>query len=163
MTFTEQNAAPGNPRRQSVFQSVPSMHSLLRRLALLFTLTAASLLHGQDGPEPTDAEKEFFRDFKHAALAADHAWIATHVCFPVRAQIEGRARMIANAEELEAVLPQIMTLDVVNAIRRQSAESLVRTRQGVMIADGEVWIDGDPTSPASGAPKVCIIAFGNSG
>lgn len=140
-----------------------SMPTLLRRLALLFTLTAASLLHGQDGPEPTPAEKAFFRDLKRAVLAGDSTWVINHVCFPVRATVEGRTRMIANSEELTAVYPQIMTLEAVNAVRRQSAESLVRTRQGIMIGDGEVWIGEDPAVPAGGEPKVCILAFGNSG
>lgn len=138
------------------------MHTLLRSLALVVALFAASFIHAQEGPEPSDAEKAFFRDFKRAVLAGDRAWIGAHICFPVRAAMEGRMRMIANAEEFESDYGQIMTLDVVNAIRRQAPESLVRTRQGVMIADGEVWFGEDPATPAGKEAKVCILAFGNS-
>ncbi len=139
------------------------MHTFLRRLALLFTLTATSLLHGQDSGEPSPAEKAFFRDLKRAVLAGDSAWVIGHVCFPVRATVEGRTRMIANPEELAEAYPKIMTLEAVNVVRRQAPESLVRTRQGVMVGDGEVWIGEDPAVPAGNEAKVCILAFGNSG
>lgn len=140
------------------------MRPLFRSLTLVLTLAlaATSLLRAQDGPDPTEADKAFFRDLKRAALANDRAWIAGHVCFPVRAVIDGRSRMIANAEDLGTAYTQIMTLDVVNAIRRQTPESLVRTTRGVMVGDGEIWLGEDPAVPAGEAPKVCIIAFGNA-
>ncbi|MBE2213222.1 MAG: hypothetical protein IAE82_05065 [Opitutaceae bacterium] len=140
------------------------MRPFLRFATLAFSLAlaATSLLRAQDGPEPTDADKAFFRDFKRAVLAGDRAWVSGHVCFPVRAVIDGRSRMIANAEDLDAAYAQIMTLDVVNTIRRQTPEALVRTTRGVMIGDGEVWLGEDPAVPAGAPAKVCIIAFGNA-
>ena len=139
------------------------MRHFFSLFALTLTLAAASMLHAQEGPEPTEADKAFFRELKRAALAGDRAWVVGHVCFPVRAVVEGRSRMIANAEELEAAYPQIMTLDTVNAIRRQTSETLVRTRHGTMVGDGEVWLGEDASTPDGTGPKVCIIAFGNSG
>lgn len=140
------------------------MRPLFRSLTLILTLAlaATSLLRAQDGPDPTEADKAFFRDLKRAVLANDRAWVSGHVCFPVRAVIEGRSRMIANAEDLDAAYAKIMTLDAVNAIRRQTPEALVRTPRGVMVGDGEVWLGEDPATPAGTPPKVCIIAFGNA-
>lgn len=139
------------------------MNTLIRSFLLLIACAAAAALHAADGPEPSDAEKAFFRDLKKAALEGDRAWVIAHVSLPVRVTIEGRARMLATTEELEAAYPQIMTLDAVNAIRRQSSETLVRTRQGVMVGDGVVWLDEDPATPAGKEPRICIVAFGNSG
>jgi len=140
------------------------MRPLIRLATLACTLAlalvAASALRAQD-PEPTDADKAFFRDLKRAVLAGDRAWIAEHICFPVRAVIDGRSRMIANAADFDAAYAQIMTLDMVNAIRRANAESLVRTTRGIMVGDGEIWLGEDPAPAAGTAPKVCIIAFGN--
>ncbi len=139
------------------------MRHLFSLFALTLTLAAATLLQAQEGPEPTEADKAFFREFKRAALAGDRAWVVSHVCFPVRAVVEGRSRMIANAEEFEAAYAQIMTLETVNVIRRQTSETLVRTRYGIMVGDGEVWLGEDPATPDGTEPKVCITAFGNSG
>lgn len=164
MTFTEHVTRTGNPPAAPVSHTAPPcMNTVLRSIALVVTLAAASLLHAQDGPEPTDAEKTFFRELKRAALAGDRAWVTAHVCFPVRAMVEGRTRVIANAEEFEAAYAQIMTLETVNAIRRQAPDALVRTRQGVMVGDGEVWLGENPAGPAGAQPKVCVLAFGNSG
>jgi hypothetical protein len=129
------------------------MHPLFRSLALILTLATASMLPAQEGPEPTEAEKTFFLELKRAALAGDRAWVSGHVCFPVRAVIAGRTRMIANAQEFETAYAGIMTLETVNAIRRQAPEALVRTQHGVLVGDGEVWLGEDPSTP-EGAPGI---------
>lgn len=141
------------------------MRHLLRPLILALALasSAAALLHAQEGPDPTGADKAFFRDLKRAVLAGDRAWVAGHVCFPVRAVIEGRTRMIANAEELDAAYVQVMTLETVNAVRRTTPESLVRTPRGVMVGDGEIWLGEDAAVPEGAPPTICIVAFGNAG
>jgi hypothetical protein len=139
------------------------MRHILRPIFLVLALASASLLPAQDDREPSDAAKVFFRDFKRAVLAGDSAWVVGHACFPLKAVIDGKTRVIANAEEMTAAYGQIITLESMNAIRRQTPETLVRTRYGVMVGDGQVWLGEDP-STAEGAPvKVCIIAFGNPG
>lgn len=138
------------------------MKTLLLSLALLLAAVPVSVSRAQDGPEPTEADRTFFRELKRAALAADRAWVTAHVCFPVRVNIEGRSRMIVNTEEFGAAYTQIMTVDVLTAVRRQAPDTLVRTRQGVMIGEGEIWFEENPAKPAEGEPGICIIAFGNT-
>ncbi len=162
MTFIERTHCREPFSTQFTPTRAPSrMKRLLCSLLLLAALVAP--VRGQDNPDPTDADKAFFREFKRAALAGDRAWVIAHVCLPVRATLDGRTRMIATTEELDAAYTQLMTLDAINAINRQTPETLVRTRQGVMIGDGLVWFDTDPATAPGAESKICIIAVGHPG
>lgn len=138
------------------------MRHILRSLVLLFAVASASLLQAQSDREPSNEAKAFFHEFKRAVLAGDSAWVVARTCFPIKAVIDGKSRMIVTAAEMTAAYSTIMTPDKVNAIRRMTPETLVRTGHGVMVGDGMVWLGEDPSTPVGAPVKVCIIGFGNS-
>jgi hypothetical protein len=140
--------------------------SIARLFTLSFTLLAALLVRAQEPQPVSTGEKAFFIDLKKAVVNNDRAWVADHVLLPLRARLGDQKKLITTREEFLQDYDQIMTLLVVSAVHKQSSETLVKTKRGVMIGDGEMWFaadfEGEP--PAGTIPsevRYVIIAIGS--
>lgn len=110
----------------------------------------------------SDSARAFFLELKRALLAGDREWVAAHVCLPLQPHLGEPRAAILTKEEFLKNYERFVTVAVVDAVRRQSSETLLHDEHGVMIGDGEIWFAEFPHA-AAGQPSArtyCISAFG---
>ena len=92
-------------------------------------------------------DKAFFQEIKKAVLAQDFDWFADAVDYPIelhlvsRDHVQPRTVRIRTRKQLNKYKSAIFNEDLRNAVRNQSADSLFKNWQGLMIGNGELWFD----------------------
>ncbi len=81
----------------------------------------------------------FFPKLKAAAKTKDSAALSSLVLYPLRFNSQSR-RSIKNASSLKKDFSKIFNDKVLAAIANQEAKDLFCRDQGVMLGEGEVWI-----------------------
>jgi hypothetical protein len=82
------------------------------------------------------------RSFQQAVSDASKEDVAAFVRYPIVVEVNGRKRTIKSSAAFIAAYDQIMTPDIVAAVKSQKYGDLFVNSEGVMFGDGEVWIDG---------------------
>jgi hypothetical protein len=146
------------PSRPLSLSSVP----LLLSLALAFVLGASSVVvRAADDASVSSDDKAFFAELKKAVLAHEAAWVGAHVAFPLHVRVDEQPLSMRTSEEFVQNYDRIMTVEMVNTVRKQTAEYLFKNTRGVMIGDGEIWFARQPDDAEldHGKPRYLIIAI----
>lgn len=85
----------------------------------------------------------FFIDLKKAVSAGDKMAIAAMVDYPITVSIGGKDVRIKSGKDFVSHYDHIFSDKIVTAIEKQTYAALFANDQGIMIGDGEVWINGN--------------------
>lgn len=88
------------------------------------------------------AYRNVFDRLQRGVVAADKAGVAALVSYPLEVRIGGKSQMIRNPQEFIASWDDIFTRDLIQVISSQKFEDVFVNWQGVMVGDGQVWING---------------------
>lgn len=82
-------------------------------------------------------------DAMQAAIAdEDFAAFAALVDYPITVEADGEAMTLADAAEFEMHAGHILTPEITEAIADADWADVMVNYQGIMIGDGQVWING---------------------
>lgn len=141
----------------------------MRFTALLILLITVSVLwmsaQGSDRYGSLDATKDeiaFIDELQQAVKSENIAWIAQHVLYPIRVQINGKIEKVTTPTIFTKYYKEIFNDNLRISVLQQDTSKLRKTPQGVMLGNGAVWvksliIGSDPNAPAT----VYLIAINN--
>ena len=91
-----------------------------------------------------DADKyeSVFNDLQRGVAANDRAGVAALMRYPVRVSIAGKSQKVADAAAFQRDYDKIVTPSLAKLIGEQKFDQLFVNWQGVMLGQGEVWING---------------------
>jgi hypothetical protein len=72
----------------------------------------------------------------------DSRKVAALVRYPINVRVEGRRRLILDQDGFVANYRKIITPRVANAITAQHWQNVHVSSRGIMLGQGEVWLDG---------------------
>jgi hypothetical protein len=84
----------------------------------------------------------FFTDLKRAVSAGDRQAVAAMVDYPITVSIGGKDLKIKSGKDFVSHYDHIFSDKIVTAVEKQTYAALFANDQGLMIGDGEIWIDG---------------------
>jgi hypothetical protein len=84
----------------------------------------------------------FFTDLKRAVSAGDKKAVAAMVDYPITVSIGGKDVKIKSGKDFVSHYDHIFSDKIVTAVEKQTYAALFANDQGIMIGDGEIWIDG---------------------
>jgi hypothetical protein len=85
---------------------------------------------------------QFVARLKHAVAADDRAGVVAMVNYPLTVNsLGGRSMAYRNAAALSADYPRVFTPKVKAAVAAAKADDLFARDQGVMIGNGEIWMN----------------------
>lgn len=88
------------------------------------------------------AYRRLFDDLQRAVAHDDRAGFATLVSYPIEVTIDGQTRTIADAEAFVSRYDEILTNEIRSTIQSQRYADVMVNWQGVMLGDGQVWLNG---------------------
>lgn len=88
------------------------------------------------------AYRDVFDRLQRGVAAADKAGVAALVSYPLEVRVDGKSRRIRNPQEFIASWDGIFTRDLIRVISSQKFGNVFVNWQGVMLGDGQVWING---------------------
>jgi hypothetical protein len=80
--------------------------------------------------------------FQQAVRDGRKADVAAFIRYPIRVEIDGRKRTIRSSRAFVRDYDEIMTPDIVAAVKSQKYADLFVNDRGIMFGDGEVWVNG---------------------
>jgi hypothetical protein len=83
----------------------------------------------------------FLARLKQAVAADDHAAVAAMVRYPLTISSDGRSITYRNAAALSADYARVVTPEVKAAVAAAKPDNLFVRDQGVMIGNGEIWMN----------------------
>jgi len=89
-----------------------------------------------------DAYERVFNDLQRGIAAHDTAAVAALMRYPVRVSIAGKSQKVADAAAFQRDYDKIVTPSLAKLIGEQKFDTLFVNWQGVMLGQGEVWING---------------------
>lgn len=84
----------------------------------------------------------FFTDLKKAVSASDKNAVAAMVHYPITVSVGGKDVKIKSGKDFVSHYDHVFSDKIVAAIGKETYAALFANDQGVMIGDGEVWING---------------------
>ncbi|HCT27439.1 MAG TPA: hypothetical protein DIW85_14675 [Stenotrophomonas sp.] len=100
--------------------------------------------------------EKVFNAFKTAVVGGDRAAVVEEVRFPLN--ISG-GKKITGPGEFQRNYEKIITPAVVKAVSEQDFGKVFVNQQGVMIGDGQVWLNGQCLDQACTKTKVKVITI----
>lgn len=100
--------------------------------------------------------EKVFNAFKTAVVAGDRAAVVEEVRFPLN--ISG-GKKITGPGEFQRNYEKIITPAVVKAVSAQEFGTVFVNQQGVMIGDGQVWLNGQCLDKACTRTEVKVITI----
>jgi hypothetical protein len=101
----------------------------------------------------------FFADLKRAVSAGDRQAVAAMVDYPIIVSIGGKDVKIKSGKDFVLHYDHIFSDKIVTAVEKQTYAALFANDQGIMIGDGEIWIDGICLDHDCTKQAVKIITF----
>lgn len=83
-----------------------------------------------------------FNDLQRGIAAGDRAAVAGLMRYPVRVSIAGKSQQVKDAAAFQRDYDKIVTPSLSKLIGEQKFDELFVNWQGVMLGQGEVWING---------------------
>lgn len=83
-----------------------------------------------------------FAELQDGIRRNDRQKVAALVRYPITIRVEGRRKMIGDARDFVAQYDRIVTPDIAAAVSAQNWDDVLVTTKGIMIGDGEVWLNG---------------------
>lgn len=100
--------------------------------------------------------EKVFNTFKTAVIGGDRAAVVEEVRFPLN--ISG-GKKITGPGEFQRNYEKIITPAVVKAVSEQDFSKVFVNQQGVMIGDGQVWLNGQCLDQACTKTEVKVITI----
>lgn len=100
--------------------------------------------------------EKVFNAFKTAVVGGDRAAVVEEVRFPLN--ISG-GKKITGPGEFQRNYEKIITPAVVKAVSEQDFGKVFVNQQGVMIGDGQVWLNGQCLDQACTKTEVKVITI----
>lgn len=140
---------------------LPDADEFLRMMRAYFRRTATCMLitligvatpaYAQD--KSTDAAinatlgdhtkyKQVILAFQKAINNHDAAGVAALVGYPIKVKIDGKDTIVKTKKSFVANYDKIITPAIAKVIKNQKYEDLMVSYQGVMLGQGEAWING---------------------
>jgi hypothetical protein len=84
---------------------------------------------------------------KTSILNSDKEWIANHINYPLKTTLfKGKAITIKNKKQLIDNFDQIFHQEFKDKIKSLCVCNMFNNYQGVMLGDGQIWINNRPNS-----------------
>ncbi len=108
-----------------------------------------------------DAEQyeQVFKALQQGVASGDRAAVATLMRYPLRVDTDGKKREIPDAAAFQREYDSIVTPPVAAAITAQSFETVFANGQGVMIGNGQVWLNGTCEDTACTRSDVKVVTI----
>lgn len=88
------------------------------------------------------AVEEFVSDVKKSVLMGDKIWLANNLFYPLKVRISEKLILnLKNKNQFLSHYDKIFTVDFKSALSKTFSHNLFNNYQGVMIGDGEIWIN----------------------
>ncbi|HGM6416492.1 TPA: hypothetical protein ACKP8A_002470 [Stenotrophomonas maltophilia] len=100
--------------------------------------------------------EKVFNAFKAAVVGGDRAAVVEEVRFPLNV---GSGKKITGPGEFQRNYEKIITPAVVKAVTEQDFGKVFVNQQGVMIGDGQVWLNGQCLDQACTKTEVKVITI----
>jgi hypothetical protein len=100
-----------------------------------------------------------FTRLQRAVADEDAAAVATLVAYPFTASIDGRKLKLDDAGAFVAQYHRIVTPAIAGVIANQKYADVMVSARGVMLGNGEVWLNGVCGDRACAKPEVKVIAI----
>lgn len=100
-----------------------------------------------------------FNALQKGVAAHDAKAVAALPVYPLRVNVGGKERRIADAATFEREYDSIITADVAKAVAAQKFDDLFVNWQGAMLGKGQVWINGICPDNTCATPQVGIVAI----
>ena len=100
--------------------------------------------------------EKVFNAFKTAVVGGDRAAVVEEVRFPLNI---ANGRKITGPGEFQRNYEKIITPAVVKAVSEQDFGKVFVNQQGVMIGDGQVWLNGQCLDQACTKTEVKVITI----
>lgn len=98
---------------------------------------------GIENPREFEA---FFEKVKQLVAKGDKAGVASYVAYPIQVYSEGKKVSISTQEQFIHQYDQILNSKVRNALQNQKVDQTFVNYQGVMVGNGELWLNVSPTN-----------------
>ncbi len=106
-----------------------------------------------------DQYEQVFKALQQGVASGDRAAVAMLVRYPVRVDTDGNTREIADAATFQREYDSIVTPPVARAITAQSFDTVFANWQGVMIGNGQVWLNGTCEDTACTRSDVKVVTI----
>lgn len=103
--------------------------------------------------------EQVFNALKQGVAGNDRAAVARLVRYPLKVTIDGETQQIADAAAFQRQYASIVTAPIARAIAAQSFDNVFANWQGVMIGNGQVWLNGQCQDPACQRSEVRIVTI----
>jgi len=98
-----------------------------------------------------------FTALKKGVAAHDAKAVAALALYPVNVNVGGKKRKVADAATFEREYDRIITADIAKTIAAQTFEGVFVNGQGVMLGNGQIWINGVCPANDCSQAKVGIV------
>jgi len=106
-----------------------------------------------------DQYEHVFKELQQGVASGDRAAVATLMRYPLRVDTDGNTREIADAATFQREYDSIVTPPVARAITAQSFDTVFANWQGVMIGNGQVWLNGTCEDTACTRSDVKVVTI----
>ncbi len=100
-----------------------------------------------------------FDELQRAVAAKDAAAVAALVDYPLAATVDGKKTKIEDAPAFVAEYEKIVTPAIADAVVKQKYSDLFVNYKGVMIGNGQVWLNGVCKDRACKQAEVKVVAI----
>jgi hypothetical protein len=130
------------------------------RLHLEWASAAPTYSHRYTSLSETDTQVEaFMAKTKAAILKGDKQWLADNIHYPIMVSVNGKRTSIKTKEQFFNNFDGIVSQSYKNNVGAECTCNLFSNIQGVMLGNGEIWIDDFAT--AKGKVKLYIKTINN--
>ena len=115
------------------------MKMLIARALLLSLLFVTRSGAGGEMYPITQSDRAFFEQVRKAILADDVKWLARALFYPFDVHLKKRKLHLDDSRAFEKNASLILDRHLKSVVQKQSADSLWKNWQGVMVGQGELW------------------------
>lgn len=105
------------------------------------------------------AYETVFIALQQGVARGDRAAVAALMRYPLRVDVAGKQRQIRDAATFEREYDSIVTRNVARTIAAQSFDTVFANQQGVMIGNGQVWLNGICGDAACARSDVRVVSI----
>lgn len=99
----------------------------------------------------------FFNDIKTAIETDNREWMANNVHYSLKVSLKEVKGWVDDKKQFLKYYDQIVTSKIKRVVARQKPEGLFKTYRGIMIGNGDIWIDMLGEADANGGPYTYYI------
>jgi hypothetical protein len=126
-------------------------------LVIAFAALCAMADENQDfSMAVTQSDKAFFQQIKKAIATNDFGWLSTAVSYPLDVQLTNKVLHLANEADFQKNAGTIVTEQLKSVVKEQSADSLFKNWEGVMVGRGQIWFTRIGEDPGKGQPLIWV-------